>query len=113
MARFKVGDKVKFTKDDGTVVTGTVSNLFIEPYGVGTVYDVSLDDKNLIPNIMEIEERYLTPADDYHRKFMRHYYNTEHFCPICGSEWKKTAYGKNIWYDCVKCNKRKEDILGV
>lgn len=38
--------------------------------------------------------------------------NPDVACPACGSIWTKTPHQTGVWYDCVKCNKTKEDIVG-
>lgn len=37
--------------------------------------------------------------------------NTETHCPVCRSEWKETWISHRPVYDCLKCNKKKEDIV--
>ena len=36
-------------------------------------------------------------------------------CPICSTEWHRVEHPihgkKEIWEDCLKCNKTKEDIM--
>lgn len=31
-------------------------------------------------------------------------------CPRCGSPWKTSGFAGSKWYDCIKCNKKAEDI---
>lgn len=31
-------------------------------------------------------------------------------CPICKTPWKETKFNMHVWYDCIPCGKRKEDI---
>jgi hypothetical protein len=32
-------------------------------------------------------------------------------CQYCSTPWKVTKFGNNVWYDCVKCNKTKEQVM--
>lgn len=32
-------------------------------------------------------------------------------CPACNTKLNVTHFGRNIWKDCLKCNKKLEDIL--
>jgi hypothetical protein len=32
-------------------------------------------------------------------------------CPICEIPWTVTKFERQIWYDCKKCNKTKEQIM--
>jgi hypothetical protein len=30
-------------------------------------------------------------------------------CATCNEKWHRTAFNNFVWYDCLKCGKRKED----
>lgn len=32
-------------------------------------------------------------------------------CPVCSTPWTKTSFGSKTWYDCLKCEKKAEDIV--
>lgn len=32
-------------------------------------------------------------------------------CPDCSAPWTETKFETNVWLDCTKCNKTKEEIL--
>jgi hypothetical protein len=38
-------------------------------------------------------------------------YDPDKQCLVCGEKWTITTFNKKVWYDCLKCNKTKEDIL--
>lgn len=79
---------------------------------------IRFDDQGLIPNEMEVSEDRL--EDEEEQSWYNQFYNKktidpEVYCPKCGKDWEKTEhpiYGKKvIWYDCRKCNTKREDYF--
>lgn len=35
----------------------------------------------------------------------------EDTCPVCGTEWKVTTFGKQVWKDCLKCEDTRENLI--
>jgi len=60
-------------------------------------YTVEFDDKDLIPPKMKVPGAYLEIIID------------ENTCPLCQTPWTETVIGKNTFYDCLKCNLKRED----
>lgn len=107
MKRYSVGDEVVFTPK-------TIKATIIRVLGNDT-YTVEWHDKELIPPQMDIDGFYLAPELP-HRKTLdgwgvmpENTINKETHCPKCGTPWTETPIGKNLFYDCLKCNLKKED----
>lgn len=98
---------------------GTIKSIWLDSNGERMVR-IEFDDQSLIPPDMEISESYLKPVKVnldtlYNYKYgSKMWYNKEVECPNCGTTWNKMEhpiYGKKvIWYDCLKCKIRKEDV---
>jgi hypothetical protein len=87
--------KANFKKDDLVVVgshTGTIISCKKE--NGKYLHTVRFDNKRLIPPEMDYEEK--------HIKLQK--------CMVCDEPWHVTRYNTQVWYDCVKCNKTKEQI---
>lgn len=71
---------------------------------------VEFDDRDLIPPQMDVPVEHLSHDYSY-----SHYYgygnNTDKTtnCPRCGDKWKETWIGYEPFYDCLKCNLKRED----
>lgn len=108
---FKVGDNVIYIP---RAVRAKVIKIMPD-----SNYLVEFEDKNLIPPQMEIPESYLSLANDYYPNVWDGYWgghsgtnssvNKETHCPKCKTPWKETIIGRNTFYDCLKCNLKKED----
>lgn len=83
-------------------------------------YVVEWDNNQLIPPQMTVPGYSLIPkplpigfADFYGQAEWNGNYdpsfNRETQCPRCGSPWKETWIGHKAYYDCLKCNLKKED----
>jgi hypothetical protein len=92
-AKFKYGDRVIVGGNKGKVVSvfKTNSNYSCK---------VRFDNQNLIPPEMEYDESLLVFEQDHSDR-----------CPICNTKWNITKFNHNTWKDCLKCNKKSEDIL--
>lgn len=66
-----------------------------------TDLEAAIERKDSLSNTKEIDKK-------VHRN---RFYNTDVVCPECGTQWTKTCFGRNTWFDCLKCNKKKEDLL--
>lgn len=42
--------------------------------------------------------------------FEENNYDPEFECPKCGKIWNETLFGMKKWYDCIKCNIKREDV---
>lgn len=92
-AKFKYGDRVIVGGHKGKVVS---------VYKVNSNYSckVRFDNPNLIPPEMEYDERLLQLDQE-----------DQGCCPFCKTPWRITKFNSNTWKDCLKCNKKSEDIL--
>lgn len=109
---FTVGQQViyKGQKDYGAKVVDVLPN---------DEYRVEFDDTHLIPPIM------LVPGVSLRAKTLPSPWgfsvgydmevkegsptNLEN-CPKCGGSWKETWIGYNVYYDCLKCSLKREDV---
>jgi hypothetical protein len=101
MPRFKFGDRVE--------VSGhrcIVRSVRIDTNG-NYHYVVKWDSEQLIPREMEYPEMHLNETLKLYNRFI----DTSIYCPLCENKWHKTAYGNNVWFDCLRCGKKKEDIV--
>lgn len=98
---FKVGDYVIYTPNN---IKAKIIKVFLG----GLRYTVEFDDPNLIPPQMDIPANYLAPIEP---GILPHGNNSlkEIYCPKCGNKWKETLIGRQLFYDCLKCNLKKED----
>jgi hypothetical protein len=109
---FRIGDKVFLRVND--LITGTVVEV------LPASYKVKFHNPNLLPQIMEFIETDLhfyfdsqlaetkinIPDSKGHLNV-----NTKTHCPQCGDVWKETAIGFDLYYDCISCNIKKEDVV--
>lgn len=65
---------------------------------------VEFDGVDVVPPQMGVPYRFLKHA-------LTGGINGNTHCPVCKTAWKETLGQSNIWYDCLKCAKTKEDIL--
>jgi hypothetical protein len=101
MPKFKFGDRVEVSGHRcvvRSVRTDTKGNYH---------YVVRWDNEHLIPREDEYGEIFLNEILKLYNRFI----NTDTYCPVCENKWHKTAYGSNVWFDCLTCNKKKEDIV--
>ena len=97
---FRKGDKVKHIDFKGVILE--VGYAVKDDKGNPGAL-VEFDDKGLIPPKMGIPYRFLKHLDDRP--------NPATHCPICKSPWKVTEGQRNVWQDCLKCDKTKESIM--
>ena len=107
---YQVGDKVSYSFKN---LKATVIKLL--PYDE---YRIEFDDKSLIPPQMDVLSFTLSPWevgqdeisifgwDDFKSRGAG---NKETNCPRCGTKWTETLIGHEKFYDCIKCNLKKED----
>lgn len=93
---------------------GRISHVYYNRNG-NKMCNVVFDDKKLMPSEMEFPEYKLKhePEDNdwsYGRGY-NSYRDPAKWCPKCGTKWTETKFGNQIWYDCNKCKKKKEDII--
>ena len=75
------------------------------------VCTVSFDDKKTYPKDIEIVGYKLNLEFDMDFDLLDLTLDINKSCPKCGTKWTETTFGNNKWYDCKKCNKKKEDIV--
>jgi hypothetical protein len=111
---FNYGDKVEV---NGHV--GRIRSIWFDKAGNKTC-TVEFDDKNLIPPSMDFPESRLKQAQTnnngfyggwYDDMYRRQYGPIEKVCPRCGTDWTVTKFNNHVWYDCKKCQKKKEDLI--
>lgn len=94
--KFKFGDRVKVGKHLGEIVS-VRKNL-----NSNYLCKVKFDNKFLIPSEMEYKEEELQFED-----------GRTVGCPICQTPWHEVKFGQHVWKDCLKCNKKEEDIIEI
>lgn len=126
MDKFKPGDAVEYNGHTGVVRSTSVPN---KDDGGKLGALIEWDNDKLIPPTMVVPYHTLKhvstqklPAGNMNKPFnvgedpwtySKEYskLDSETNCPQCGSEWKETWIQHQPYYDCVKCNEKKEDIL--
>lgn len=109
---FKYGDKAKYNGFEGTI-----TSIWFDAMGNRNVR-ITYDDKTLIPDHHEVLESQVKVvlSDNWYDK----YYSknpaigsAKLYCQKCGEKWKASEhplFGKKVmWYDCLKCNVKRED----
>lgn len=140
-ACFKLGDKVSYQGTIGTivkknVVTGDGSmgalvkwddNNLIPPesrvpytdlvFVVGNTVlpkgnqkDLEVEYGSSDTDIGATLEDFLSGDNNYYQLYDTDT-DTETHCPVCNNTWKETWINGSSYYDCLTCNKKKEDIL--
>jgi hypothetical protein len=91
---FKIGDHVFAGRHKAEIINRfkTLKN--------GWSYRVKFQNKRLIPSEMDYLESDLISVVD-----------SSDCCPFCGTEWKVSYFGKNVWKDCIECNEKAEVLL--
>lgn len=103
---YKIGDKVVYGPQ-GHKAT------ILRVWGNGDLL-IEFSDKNLIPPQMEVPIAHLNPdLDDLFGMWDGSDYSGvrkgPNQCPRCGDNWKETWIGHRPFYDCLKCNLKRED----
>lgn len=107
-----------YSPGDAVIYTPTNSNAKVIRHVGSDNYLVEFEDKDLIPPQMEVPERFLKPQPlvsgmygfmDWSGDYYKPKHNKETHCPKCGTPWKETIIFRNTYYDCLKCNLKKED----
>jgi hypothetical protein len=89
---YKVGDRVSYSpKNHKAIVIRVLPN---------DQYTVEFTDSQLIPPQMDVPGFYLSPPLKELKEIQ---------CPRCDTPWTETVIGRNVFYDCLKCNLKKED----
>jgi len=113
MAKFNDGDFVKYGFHKAKVISTRNDSK-------GTMYDVEFCNPTFTNNRLIVDESSLSfwfdkPSEEKTFSYKALYSDPDISCPNCGGKWKEThspVHGKRVtWYDCVGCNKTKEDIL--
>lgn len=98
LTKFNIGDRVKVNGHSGEIIQRRHGAFH------GHEFKVKFDKSDLIGTngwFLEDSVKLLGPS-------------IQNECPWCGSKWKETkspVLGE-VWYDCPKCKKSKEEILG-
>lgn len=102
---YKVGDKVTYGPQ------GYKAKI-LRVWGNGD-YMIEFDKKDLIPPQMDVPESHLNPdIEDIFSMWDNYQYGADKNpdnCPRCGDKWKETWIGHKPFYDCLKCNLKRED----
>ncbi len=110
MAYYSPGDEVVYTpKGCGAKIIQGYPN---------DEYIVEFEDKNLIPPQMKVPGHTLRPKpvptlfggfqpSDF--LGLPTYNNKETHCPRCQTPWTVSQGMHEPWYDCLKCNLKRED----
>lgn len=74
-------------------------------------YMVEFDDKNLIPPQMKVPGYTLRPKPmpTLYGGFYGNLPSKDTHCPRCNTSWTITQGMHELWYDCLKCNLKRED----
>jgi len=108
MSYYDVGDSVIYTPKN-------IKARIIRAWA-NDIYLVEFDDKSLIPPQMDVPGSSLKPDNlplgfsglyGWPEEQTGTYSDTN--CRKCGGTWKETWIGKKAYYDCLKCNIKKED----
>lgn len=116
MPKFKYGDAVEVNGH-----TGTIRRITKKANG-NYIYNVHFDNSNLIPPHMDFPESHINHYNGGNKKYQydgrfsyKNLMYSKDRCPICSTEWHRVEHPihgkKEIWEDCLKCNKTKEDIM--
>ena len=113
MSIFKYGDRVK-VNTNGTDKLGKIISIRGNTY-VGFTCVVDFDSPPiLIPQQMEFAEEDLVLCGRKSTMFNRQV-DTNKYCPVCSESWHEVESpihgSKEIWTDCLKCNKTKEELM--
>lgn len=79
-------------------------------------YLIEFDDINLIPPQMDVPGDHLSKfysyvdLDGIDSGYYDDLYKDPDNCPRCGNKWKETWIGSRPFYDCLKCNIKREDV---
>lgn len=106
MAYYSPGDEVVYTPKgcDAKVIQGYPNDEYI----------VEFADKNLIPPQMKVPGHTLRPrpVPTLFGGFGGYYgsaQSKETHCPRCNTPWTVSQGMHEPWYDCLKCNLKRED----
>lgn len=128
--KFKVGDKVEYFGEKGTIIKIDVP-VPDDNSDLGAMVEW---DAALIPPQMPVPYRFLlfvgdssspnlpkgnqtlySDLDDFFDGIGDLYHsdaiNTQTHCPVCNTEWKETWIAGTKYLDCIPCGRKSEDIL--
>jgi len=106
----------KFIYGDKVITPDNNRGKVVSVYTIGKEYycKVKFDNAYLMPSEMEYHQDAITAVSSTSFSY-KAMYNSSSQCPICGENWNKMnspIFGKSeIWIDCLKCKKKKEDIM--
>jgi hypothetical protein len=109
----KYGDKVKLDGEEGKVISIWMDFLNRR------MAKVEFDDK-AFPDYVDYEANIeskntygKSTSESWGTIERRYHYtrDTNKYCPRCDTPWKVTKWERCVWYDCLRCNKRKEDLI--
>lgn len=120
---FKIGDKVSYNGESGVII---MLDKTLPSGLLGAM--VEWDNDKLLPPQMTVPYSHLTlisrppsnqsfgnsnplPSGNFSLNKAKFKNTIETHCPVCDTEWKMTYVFKEPAYDCLKCNKTKEDIV--
>ena len=112
MSYYSPGEKVTYMPTgDGATILKTLPN---------DEYVIEFDSASLIPPKMTVQGNrlspkptdlyggYVPPVSGYDGMRDRRFVDKEKFCPNCDVPWKKTEGFRFDFYDCPKCQMKKE-----
>lgn len=100
--KFKTGDRVITLGNS----RGTVKKVR------GTKVTVKLDTS--ISSELDYEEsdlKFLTEDYSEEKKLTEEQVGTN--CPKCKTPWTKTKFGSSVWYDCLVCKDKAENLVTI
>ena len=99
---YKVGDKVTYSPH---LIKATVIRALADDQ-----YTVEFEDNKLIPPQMDVPGHYLSLIEELHvlPDAISYTYKGV-FCPRCSTKWTETIINYKVFYDCLKCNLKRED----
>jgi hypothetical protein len=113
--KFDQGDVVEYQGKKARVVTGWKSM-----HG-SPKYKIKMAEGDLIGTEIDVLESKISKVEgvsgifgwiiDTPSKKTKFGIDHDERCPICSCKWIVTKFNKQIWYDCKRCKKSKEQIL--
>ena len=100
--KFKIGDKVVTTYNRVYTIRAMHRKLGIWHYECEDMHNEMFSfEEDVLKFYYKDSEKPNIAKEDIPNK-----------CPICSSEWKRTAYGYGtVWLDCIKCNLTAEEAV--
>lgn len=109
---FDVGDYVEYNNGQ-EIHKAQITHIFNDMFSIPYEVEIEFLDNTLCPPTMRVSfdriEHYKNPIKI---EVCPTFGPIEKVCPKCGTPWHRSSFGHKIWFDCLRCNKRKEDLCG-